>query len=156
MEDITLREIIDYARINEENSKRFYSEAAEKATVENVRAFLAHLVKEEQKHIDHLNDLDKTVDKGGAIPKPHEVVKPLGYAEFLGNVKLDDTASYQDVLKAAMAKEKEALESYKKYAALSDDPKAKELFLFLAAEESVHLRGFEEKYDDFMREIENN
>ena len=55
-----------------------------------------------------------------------------------------------------MAKEKEALESYKKYAALSDDPKAKELFLFLAAEESVHLRGFEEKYDDFMREIENN
>ena len=87
MEDITLREIIDYARINEENSKRFYSEAAEKATVENVRAFLTHLAKEEQKHIDHLNDLDKTVDKGGAIPKPHEVAKPLGYAEFCRQCK---------------------------------------------------------------------
>ncbi len=156
MEEITLREIIDYARINEENSKRFYLEAAEKASSENVRAYLKHLAKEEQKHIDHLNDLEKKVDKGGKIPKSQGVAKPLGYADFVGKVRLDETASYQDVLRAAMAKEKEALESYNKYAALSDDPKAKKLFLLLAEEESRHLRGFEEKYDDFMREIENN
>ena len=59
MEEITLREIIDYARINEENSKRFYLEAAEKSSVDNVRAYLQHLAKEEQKHIDHLNELEK-------------------------------------------------------------------------------------------------
>ena len=156
MEEITLREIIDYARINEENAKRFYSEAAEKASAENVRAYLKHLAKEEQKHIDHLNELEKKVDKGGKIPKSQGVAKPLGYADYVGKVKLDETASYQDVLKAAMAKEKEAFESYRKYAALSDDEKAKALFLLLADEESRHLRGFEEKYDDFMREIEHN
>jgi len=47
------------------------------------------------------------------------------------------------------------MESYLKYSNLVDDQKAKELFLLLAGEESRHLRNFEEKYDDFMKEIEN-
>jgi len=54
-----------------------------------------------------------------------------------------------------MSKEKEAMDSYIKYSKLVDDPKAKELFELLAGEESKHLRHFEEKFDDFMKEIEN-
>ena len=155
MEDITLQEIIDYAKIDEDNARQFYLKAAEHAKRDNVKEFLVHLAKQEETHIKRLDDLDKIVDKGGRLPKPHGIVKPLGYGQYLGHVTLDEDADYQDVLKFAMSKEKEALESYQKYANLVDDKKAKDLFLLLAGEESAHLRGFEEKYDDFMKEIEN-
>lgn len=155
MEDITLLEIIDYAKINEDNARQFYRNAAEHAKRDNIKAFLNSLVKEEEKHIEHLNELAKVVETGGAIPKPHGVVKPLGYAEHLGSVKLDENADYQEVLKFAIAREKESFDSYTKYTKLVDDPKAKELFELLASEESVHLRDLEVKFDDFMKEIEN-
>jgi len=155
MEDITLKEIIDYARINEDNARQFYLNAAEHAKRDNVKGFLKALAKQEQGHIDRLNDLEKAVEKGGRIPKPHGIVKPLGYANYLGHVTIDENADYQEVLKFAMSKEKEALDSYEKYSKLVDDKKAKDLFMLLASEESAHLRGFEEKYDDFMKEIEN-
>ena len=155
MEDITLKEIIDYAKINEDNARQFYLHAAEHARKENIKGYLLALAKQEKGHLDHLTELEKAVDSGAAIPKPHGIVKPLGYAEFLGKVSIDENADYQEVLKAAMSKEKEAMDSYIKYSKLVDDPKAKDLFLLLAEEESKHLRGFEEKYDDFMKEIEN-
>ena len=155
MEDITLKEIIDYARKNEDNARQFYLDAAEHARRENIKGFLKALAKQEQRHIDHLNELEKLVESGGPIPKPHGIAKPLGYADYVGQVKIGPDADYQDVLKFAMAREKEALDSYEKYSKLVDDPKAKELFMLLASEESAHLRGFEEKYDDFMKEIEN-
>ncbi len=155
MEDITLVEIVDYARINEENAKRFYLDAAEHARNDSVKGFLLSLAAEEQRHIDHLNDLGKLIEAGKPLPKPHGIVKPLGYEDYLGKITLDENADYQEVLKAAMAKEKEAMDSYLKYSGLVDDKKAKDLFLLLAAEESRHLRNFEEKYDDFMNEIEN-
>lgn len=155
MEDITLMEIIDYAKINEDNARQFYKNAAEHAKRDNIKAFLNSLVKEEERHIKRLDELARIIETGGQIPKPHGVVKPLGYAEYLGDVKLGEDADYQDVLKFAMSKEKEALDSYTKYSRLVDDPKAKELFEFLAEEESSHLRSFEVKYDDFMKEIED-
>lgn len=155
MEDITLVEIVDYARINEENARRFYLGAAEHARNESVKTFLLSLAEEEQRHIDHLNDLDKLIETGKPLPKPHGIVKPLGYEDYLGKITLDESADYQEVLKAAMAREKEAMDSYLKYSKLVDDKKAKDLFILLAAEESRHLRDFEEKYDDFMKEIEN-
>ncbi len=155
MEDITLMEIIDYAKINEDNARQFYKNAAEHARRDNIKAFLNSLVKEEESHIKRLDELARLIETGGQIPKPHGIVKPLGYAEYLGSVKIGEDADYQEVLKFAMAREKEALDSYTKYSKLVDDPKAKELFELLASEESQHLRGFEEKYDDFMKEIEN-
>jgi len=155
MDDITLKEIIDYAKINEDNARQFYLKAAEHAKLDNVKGFLNSLAKEEEKHIARLNDIEKIVDRGGRIPKPHGIVKPLGYSGYLGSVTLDDNADYQEVLKFAMSKEKEAMESYQKYSQFVDDKKAKDLFMLLASEESAHLRSFEEKYDDFMKEIEN-
>ena len=155
MDDITLNEIIDYARISEDNARQFYLNASEHARRDNVKGYLKALAKQEQAHIDRLNDLEKIVEAGGQIPKPHGIVKPLGYADYLGKVTIDENADYQDVLKFAMSKEKEALDSYLKYSKLVDDPKARDLFVLLAEEESAHLRGFEEKYDDFMKEIEN-
>ena len=57
MEDITLSEIIDYARINEENARQFYASAAEHATQQNIKKYLEHLSRVEQRHIDHLDEL---------------------------------------------------------------------------------------------------
>jgi len=155
MEDITLQEIIDYAKINEDNARQFYQSASEHVKQENVKGFLKSLAAHEQKHLDQLTALEALVDAGWPVPKPHGIVKPLGYSDFVGAVKIGEDADYQEVLKVAMAKEKEAMDSYIKYSNLVDDQKAKDLFLLLAGEESKHLREFEEKYDDFMKEIEN-
>lgn len=155
MEDITLLEIIDYAKINEDNARQFYKNAAQHAKRDNIKGFLNSLVKEEEKHIEHLNELAKVVEAGGPIPKSNDIAKPLGYAEHLGSVKIDENSDYQEVLKFAIAREKEALDSYTRYTKLVDDPKAKELFSLLANEEGAHLRDLENKFDDFMKEIEN-
>jgi rubrerythrin len=155
MDDITLKEIIDYAKINEDNARQFYLNAAGHAKKDNIKGFLKSLAHEEERHIAKLNELDNIIEAGGHIPKPHGIVKPLGYAQYLGHVTLDENADYQEVLKFAMSKEKEALDSYEKYSKLVDDQQAKDLFVFLAGEESKHLKEFEVKYDDFMKEIEN-
>ncbi|HEY3346173.1 MAG TPA: ferritin family protein [Nitrospirota bacterium] len=154
MDDISVKEILDYAKINEDNARMFYLQAAEHASLENVRAFLLSLAKEEQRHLEKLTELERIIERGEPIPAPSDLVKPLGYAEYLGEIKIDADANYQEILRAAMAKEREALESYKKYFNLVDNNKAKDLFLLLANEESRHLRHFEERFDDFMREIE--
>ena len=49
MEDITLKEIIDYAKINEDNARQFYLNAAEHAKRDNVKTFLLALAKQAQR-----------------------------------------------------------------------------------------------------------
>jgi len=155
MEDITLKEIIDYAKINEDNARKFYLKAADHAKSGNVKDLLKAMADDEIKHTERLDEINKMIEEGKPLPKPHGITKPLGYAEFVGDVKLGEDADYQDVLKFAMAKEKEAMDSYAKYAKLTDVDDAKKLFELLAEEESKHLRELEARFDDFMKEIEN-
>jgi rubrerythrin len=155
MEDITLKEIIDYAKINEDNARKFYLKASGHAKGDNVKGLLKSMADDEVKHIERLDEIDKMIDEGKPLPAPHGITKPLGYAEFVGDIKLGDDADYQEVLKFAMAKEKEAMESYARYAKLTDVADAKKLFELLAEEEREHLSELEAKFDDFMKEIEN-
>jgi rubrerythrin len=145
MEDITLVEIIDYARINEDNAKRFYLGAAEHARNESVKAFLLSLAEEEQAYRP-FDGLDKIIEAG----------KPLLNRMVPSNLSYEDTRKSRWTTglsggpKAAIGKR--AMDSYLKICNLVDDRRRRTSLL---AGRGKHLRDFEEKYDDFAKEIEN-
>ncbi|MEK6776910.1 MAG: ferritin family protein [bacterium] len=149
MEELTFSEIISYAKIAEDNAKKFYLDAARIANLSHVKEFLKSLADEEQGHSDRLDALQKNLNKKGVVPKVHEAIHTFGYTDYIKPVDhLDQDATYKDVLEVGMAKEKEAIQSYEKFSLYVDDTEAKKLFNLLAQEEKKHLKRFEEEYDD--------
>ena len=148
MQEVSFAEIMSYARIAEDNAIAFYQGAAAKAQRPEVKSFLGELVKMEQGHKRHLEELLKKFEKTGRFPKLHKEVHTLGYAEYIKPVTIDGDASYKDVLEAAMIKEREAVGTYEKLSIYVDDPDAKQVFKLLLEEEKKHLKRFETEYDD--------
>ncbi|MDX1763029.1 MAG: ferritin family protein [bacterium] len=148
MEEISFGEIISYAKIAEDNAKNFYLDAAKSAKLANVKEYLESLAAEEQTHIDYLEALNKKIQAGGTVPSMDKEIHSLGYAEFIKTEPLDPDASLKDVLEAAMIKEKEAIQTYEKFARFIDNAEARKLFNFLADQERKHLKRFEDEYDD--------
>jgi len=148
MHEVSFAEIISYAKIAEDNAIAFYRGAAAKAKRPAVRTFLEELVKMEQGHKRHLEELLKKIEKTGKIPKLHKEVHSLGYAAYIQPAAIDAESSYKDVLEAAIAKEREAVVTYEKLALYIDDPEARQVFSLLHEEEQKHLRRFETEYDD--------
>ena len=54
MEEVTFSEIISYAKIAEDNARKFYHDAAARATQANVRELLEALAAQEQRPYFHL------------------------------------------------------------------------------------------------------
>ncbi len=152
MEDITFSEIISYAKIAEENAKKFYLDAARNAKNSNVREYLESLAEEEQGHIERLDALLARVQENGTVPSVGEEVKTLGYDDLVKGASIDEDATYKEVLEAAIVKEKEAASAYDKFARYIDDTDAAKLFRLLAEEERKHLKRFEEEYDDLQNQ----
>jgi len=148
MQEVSFAEIISYAKIAEDNAIAFYQGAAAKAKRPEVRTFLLELVKMEQGHKHHLEELLKKIEKTGKIPKLHKEIQTLGYADYVKPAVLEADASYKEVLEAAMVKEREAVATYEKLALYVDDPEAKQVFGLLHGEEQKHLKRFETEYDD--------
>ena len=150
MEEYTLTEVIEYARVLEENAKKYYLESLKVVELPNAKEFLNELVKEEEKHIELLDNLRNKIERGKAVPLVKEKVKPLGYADFVADVQLDEHSGYKEILMVGMKREQEAIETYEKFSRYTDDPDAIALFSFLANEERKHLRRFEAAYDDLL------
>jgi rubrerythrin len=148
MQELSFAEIMSYAKIGEDNAIAFYQNAAKKASRKEVRQFLEELVKMEQAHKKHLEELLAKFEKSGKIPKLRKEIHTLGYAEYVKPVTLDADSSYREVLEAAMGKEREAVATYEKLALYVDDPDAKKVFTLLHEEEKKHLKRFESEYDD--------
>ena len=148
MQELSFAEIMSYARIAEDNAIAFYQGAAAKARRPEVKKFLEELVRMEQGHKRHLEELVKKAEKSGKVPKLRKEIQTLGYAEYIKPVAIDADASYKEVLEAAMVKEREAVATYEKLALFVDDVEAKQVFELLHREEQKHLKTFETEYDD--------
>ena len=152
MEELSFSEIISYAKIAEDNARKFYLDAAAKATQRNVKEYLESLAEEERGHSERLEALRRHIQEQGVVPAVGAEVRNFGYAEFTSPVTLDADAGYREVLEAAMAKEKEAVENYERLSRYVDNDEARKLFSVLAEEERRHLRRFEEEYDDLQNQ----
>lgn len=150
MEEYTLTEVIEYARVLEENAKKYYLDSLKVVEFPNAKDFLNELAQEEAKHIELLENLRNRVERGNAVPTVKKLVKPLGYADFVADIQLDEHSDYKEILMAGMKREQESIETYEKFSRYTDEPDAVALFKFLANEERKHLRKFEEAYDDLL------
>lgn len=156
MNGMTVKEVLAFAKILEENSNKFYADEAKRAKLPNTKKFLQELAKEELGHKELIANLEKKIEAGEDIPKITKKIKSLNIADFVGRNKLNDDADFIDILAVAMAKEKEAVKVYSTFADSLEDGKVKELFDFLINEEKRHLRRFEEDYDDYTDEMSHD
>lgn len=146
--DEHFREIIRIAISNEENAEKFYREAAEKVKLEHAKVALLELAKEEAGHAEFLKTiLEKGVEKILAA-QPMHPVQDLKIVDYLSVKELNEYANYQDVLTAAMQREKIAYDFYKGMADLISDAKLKGIMLKLAEVEMGHKNRLERLYEE--------
>jgi rubrerythrin len=98
---------------------------------------------EEQKHRKLLED----AKNGKKVKISSEKIADLKIADYVVSVKPTANMDYQAALVLAMRKEKAAFVLYTDLAAVSPEPEAKQLFVFLAQQEAKHKLRFELEYD---------
>jgi rubrerythrin len=142
-------QIIRQALLNEEEAVSFYTLAADRALSAEAReAFLA-LVAEEQKHIDWLGELYRSLTAGSSpdftATKYPEPQPPVQYNwETIGR---ESGSLAVSVFGIGINLEKAAIDFYTAAARQSELAGAKALYEKLARWENQHLEAFQQEYD---------
>jgi rubrerythrin len=142
----TINEILDFAIGEEQAAVDFYLQLAAQSKSPQIRKIFTDYAEEEMRHKANL----MVIRENGSFVLSDAKVRDLKIAEYLVDVKLSVTMSYQDALILAMKKEKAAFRMYTKLAENAEDPDVKTLFLALAQEEAKHKLAFELEYDEFI------
>ena len=146
--DDHFRKIIRIAISNEENAEQFYREAAEKVKLDHAKKALLELAKEETGHAEFLKTiLEKGVEEILAA-QPTRAIQDLKIVDYLSVKELNEYANYQDVLTAAMQREKIAYDFYSEMANLVHNEKLKGILLKLAEVEMGHKNRLERLYEE--------
>jgi rubrerythrin len=147
MSEKGITQIIEQAIGFEQDAYEFYNGAVKLVEQPHIREVLLELASEETKHKQKLQALLK----GGNIEKVISVKRPeiedLKLAEYLVLRPLDANATFQDVLVAAMHREKSSHDFYTAMAGITQDEVTRDLFEFLAREELGHKNKVESIYD---------
>lgn len=138
---ILLELVLEDAIIREENAYRFYGSAMERVNRREEKQLLKKLCAEELRHRLKLEELQKRGD-AEQLEFPRTGKLELLDAEQSWP-EVPDSASCRDILELASAKEKQAERYYRFIAGRSVLKVVKDLFLFLAEEESEHVRWVE-------------
>ena len=144
MEKGAFDSVIAFAIERERDAVRFYQDLQNRVRFAERREFLASLERMEQGHIAILENLQtRDVDE---IEIPD--VPDLDMSDYLVDVEITDSMSYQDILIVGMKREETAYNLYTRLAAQTPGPQIKKVFQKLASEESKHKLFFEQLYDD--------
>jgi rubrerythrin len=137
-------EVIDFAISREREAVEFYRElqsiarfAAQKETLEEF---------EEMEH-GHIRLLEGVLRREGFSGERKPAVN-LELDTYLVPAEPAADMTYQDILTAAVKKEKRSMELYSRLAEEAASPDLEEIFQRLFAEESNHKHYFERIYDD--------
>ena len=142
----SLKEILEVACSFEASARDFYTDLIPKVS-KNFRWLAEELSKEEQGHYDLLSGLAARKDIADQIRA--EVRTPASNTKFSDAVHLPDLGPKPDdqaVLQFAMGREHIAMEHYQSLAESTEDGPIKELFVFLANEETKHKAELEKLY----------
>ena len=135
-------EILDFAIGREIEAIQLYIDLAAKVNKPEMRKVLKDFAREEQEHKIKLEDA-KAV---GMVLKDEEVGS-LGIAEYVDGGEARPDMSYADILILAMKKENVSVKLYTDLAKIAQDEEMKDMFLWLAQEETEHKLRFEMEYD---------
>jgi rubrerythrin len=142
----SLKEILEVACSFEESARNFYRDLTPRVS-KNIRWLAEELAAEEQRHYDLLSTLSARPDIAEQIKA--EVRTPATNTKFSDAVHLPDLGPKPDdqaVLQYAMGREHVAMEHYRSLAESTDPGPIKELFEFLANEETQHKAELEKLY----------
>ncbi len=141
-------EVLEFAIIEEEKAHDFYMELAKKTQKAWMKKTFEQFAQEEMEH----KALLLSVKAGGELKPVEGKILDLKILETLKEEDITnlEQVDYEDALKIAMQKEKEAYLLYMNLAQQVEDPKIRSLFERLAREEANHKLRFEMEYDDYV------
>lgn len=142
----SLKEILEVACSFESSARDFYTDLIPKVS-KNFRWLAEELAQEEQQHFDLLNNLSGRADIIEQIEA--EIRTPASNNKFSDCIHLPDLGPHPDdqaVLQYAMGREHIAMEHYQSLAESTEPGPIKELFEYLANEETKHKAELEKLY----------
>lgn len=142
----SLKEILEVACSFEESARNFYRDLTPKVG-KNIRWLAEELANEEQRHYDLLSGLAARPDIADQLKG--EVRIPATNTKFSDAVHLPNLGPKPDdqaVLQYAMGREHVAMEHYRSLADSTEPGPIRELFEFLANEETQHKAELEKLY----------
>ena len=144
----SIEEILKRAVHFEEQAHDFYMGAVDMVKQPHIKTILQDLAAEEIKHKEKLEALIAGDTTALIAVQKRGEIQDLKLADYLVEPTLGENATFQDVLGAAMHREKSSFEFYSTMAGVAGDASIKELFEFLAEEELGHKNKIETLYDE--------
>ena len=139
----SVAEIVAFAIEREKEAAAGYERMAGLARTPALREFLLFLRQEEENHRRLLEGLTEE-DLHRLVPA---FVPDLRLIDFLGEEKLTDDMSLQELLIFAAQKEKKAAELYDTLARMAEASGQHRVFEFLAGQERAHKLKIEAEYE---------
>ncbi|MBT2971247.1 MAG: rubrerythrin [gamma proteobacterium symbiont of Ctena orbiculata] len=142
----SLSEILEVAIEFERTARDFYNDLIPKVS-KQIRYLVEELAEEEQRHFDLFNELKSRPDIEQHIQAM--VDTPASDKRFSDCIHLPDLGDKPDdqaVLQYALGREHAAMEQYHALAESTEPGPIKDLFLYLANEETLHKNQLERLY----------
>lgn len=146
---------LDFALKLEETGRAFYLERASKMHSELAKKIFLSISEEELKHIERINKIYATINKGGEIKdsgwekiriekgKLSDIFK----STLKGGSRTQPTSSEQQAIKTAMDNETRGYNFYDKTARQTNDADVRTFFEILMKEENVHFKILQDTYE---------
>jgi rubrerythrin len=142
----SLKEILEVATSFEESARDFYRDLIPKVS-KNFRWLVEELAEEEQRHYDLFSELSQRPDLEDQLKTMVETpASDTRFSDCIHLPDLGDSPDDQAVLQYAMGREHVAMEQYKELAQITAAGPVKELFVYLADEETKHKAELEKLY----------
>ena len=142
----SLSEILAVAIEFERTARDFYAGLAPKVS-KQIRYLVEELAEEEQRHFDLFSDLRARPDIEQLVGQLVDVpASDKRFSDAIETPELGDNPDDQAVLQYALGREHAAMEQYGSLARSTADGPVKELFRYLANEETLHKNALEKLY----------
>lgn len=142
----SLREILDVATHFEESARDFYAALIPRVS-KRIRFLVEDLAAEEQRHYDMFGALSRRTDIADQVEQ--EIRRTASDSKFSDCLHLPDLGVAPDdqaVLQYAMGREHAAMTHYGELAQTTPAGPIRDLFIFLASEETKHKVELEKLY----------
>ena len=142
----TLKEILQQATEFERTARDFYAELSPKVS-KRIRYLVDELVIEEQAHYDLFIDLANNPEIAEQVKL--EIATPPSNKRFSDCIQIPDMGDNPDdqtILQFALGREQAAMDQYHSLAESSPEGPLKDVFTFLAQEETEHKNDLEKIY----------
>ena len=142
----SLKDIIAVATEFERTARDFYTALAPRVS-KQIRYLVEELAQEEQRHFELFSQLQARVDIDELVRQKVETPTSDGrFSDCIHLPELGDRPDDQAVLQYALGREHAAMEQYRELAESTEPGPIRDLFVFLANEETQHKAELEKVY----------